>query len=425
MDFAALLLGLVLYYIRPQEWMLAIQPFKPVTLVMALAVIGVASRTGLSWRQLFKTPHDWLVLAYCVWMVVSSPNTKETFHSVYPLFLFYIVAVQALINLKRITQFLTVWTLMIFAVAGLGLLSQYGFDPTGAQDVTNYLFRGRLALGTSIFRNPNALGHSIVPVVLMIYFMFFWKRPVFVKIGSLPLFMVPLYCIYLTLSKGAFLSGFATAVAALTFGRPKIVQILIVAFALTSGWTAMQMLPRMNEMKKTKTDEAIQGRVAAFTFGIETFKRSYTGLGKDSFARNMNRYTGLSKAPHSSYVQIGAELGKVGFVLFMGVLYCCLRTLFTAKSRDDGEERIRRVLFTMIISYMISSWMVDFAYRVAFFLCVGAIAAYHRLLLEPQKAEDHVPEETEEVASIPSLPIPALNPVPAVNAPVLANQNRL
>mgnify|MGYP001332733889 CR=1 FL=1 len=426
MDFAALLLGPVLYYIRPQEWMLAIQPLKPVTLVMLMAVIGMLSRTGLDWKQYFKTPHDWLILAFCAWIVVMSPDRGETFHEVYPLLLFYLVAVQALGTLKRLTIFLTVWTLMIFALAGLGVLSTYGFDPTGGEYPTSF-FKGRLALGTSIFNNPNSLGHSVVPAVLMIYFTFVWKRPIFLKIGSIPLFFVPLYCIYLTVSKGAFISGFATAVAAMTFGRPRIVQAGILIFALTSGWAAMQALPRMNEINKSKADEAIQGRVAAFSFGLETLKRSIRGFGKDTFVQNMQRYQGIRKASHSSYVQIGAEQGKGGFALFIGILYCCLRTLFTSKTRNEGEERVRRILFAIIISYMISSWMVDFAYRVAFFLCVGAIAAYHRLLLASEKSpEEEKQEETDDqLGPVPSMTISGLGPVPVVAMPTVMNQSAL
>jgi hypothetical protein len=79
-------------------------------------------------------------------------------------------------------------------------------------------------------------------------------------------------------------------------------------------------------------------------------------------------------------VQIGAELGKVGFFLFLGVLYCCLRTLVTAQTTNEDEERIRRMMFVLVMSYMVSSWMVDFGYRPTFFMFAGAIAAFHRHL---------------------------------------------
>src|SRR5690606_6916357 len=107
--------------------------------------------------------------------------------------------------------------------------------------------------------------------------------------------------------------------------------------------------------------------------------------------------------------------------------YCCLRTLFTSKTRNEGEERVRRILFAIIISYMISSWMVDFAYRVAFFLCVGAIAAYHRLLLASEKSpEEEKQEETDDqLGPVPSMTISGLGPVPVVAMPTVMNQSAL
>jgi len=85
--------------------------------------------------------------------------------------------------------------------------------------------------------------------------------------------------------------------------------------------------------------------------------------------------THYNKAPHSSYVCIGAELGKPGLFLFLGVLYCCLRTTITARTQTPDEERIRRILFVLVVSYMVSSWMVDFEYRPTFFMFAAAIAA--------------------------------------------------
>ncbi len=83
-------------------------------------------------------------------------------------------------------------------------------------------------------------------------------------------------------------------------------------------------MPRMNEIKKSKTDEAIQGRIHAFAYGFDTFQKSYIGMGKGTFVKNIRADTGRGKAPHSSYVQIGGELGKVGFFLFLAILYCSL-----------------------------------------------------------------------------------------------------
>jgi len=404
-DFASVILFLNLYYIRPQEWIGFVSALKPVQWSVALAMFYMVFRKrGFHWRDLLQTPHDWMMLLYFVWIVVSNPALIGTFRNSYSLFVFYIVTVQALSNARRIRTFLGWWTLMILIVAGLAVGSEFGFDPTRSADLTHGAMKHRLSLNMSIFNNPNALGHSVLPVAFMLYFLFFWKRPVFMKIATIPVLLLPLYCVYLTASKGAYIAGFISVIAALSFGRPKVVQILVLVVAITIGWTALWTLPRMGELERTQTNQAIRGRVSVFRFGLETLKSDINGVGKGSFIGAFSRAHRFAKAAHSSYVAIGAELGVPGLILFIGVLYTCLRTLWQAKTRDADEERIRRILFAMLFSYAVSSWMVDFAYRGSLFLLIAAIAAFHRLMLPQEKPATEQANEAEEaqLLSVPS-----------------------
>ena len=214
--------------------------------------------------------------------------------------------------------------------------------------------KNRLVLNLSIFNNPNALGHSVVPAIPLLYYFCIWKKPVVMRaIGTL-LMGVVAYCIYLTVSKGAFIAGAVTIVATLSFGRPKTVQVAILAGAAMFGGSLLYMLPRMQELDKTKTDEAIQGRVIAFTHGYKMLTTTAHGVGfhgwQQSFLAGHYRFKQthtdknslkkprpiIYKAPHSSYVCIGAELGYPGLFLFFGTLYCCLRT---ALRRSDSSPR--------------------------------------------------------------------------------------
>jgi hypothetical protein len=154
----------------------------------------------------------------------------------------------------------------------------------------------------------------------------------------------------------------------------------------------------MGELNKTKTDEAIQGRIMAFKHGYKMMTTTTSGVGYHNWGRSFlaGKYTFartkfdkeslkhampiIYKAPHSSYVCIGAELGYPGFFLHFAIIYCCLRTLMTARTETPDEERVRRVLFVLIVSYTVSSWMVDFEYRPTFFMFAAATAALHRHL---------------------------------------------
>lgn len=409
MDFAAIALFLVLYHLRLQEWVGLARSLRLVAFSMAFAIVATLLRErGFKLKDLVKTPHDWFMLAFLVWVVVTGP--PFTWGQVYAVFLYYIMTVQALCRLNRLQWFLTIWAGMLIVIAGLAVASMYGFDPMGSYDVTMGIMKGRLILNTSIFNNPNGLGHSIVPVVVMLYYLCVWKRPVAVKIFLFPLLFLPLYCIFLTQSKGSYLAGFVAIVSCLILGRPKTVQLTILFFAFTVGIGALYALPRMESLNRG--EQGIQGRIAAFGWGLNEMRSERSGIGYGNWDPMFIRANHYQKSPHSSYIHIGAEEGEPGLFLFMGIIYCCLRTVLTAKTTTVAEERVRRLLFVLLICYVVSSWMVGQAWRATFFLMVAAIAAFHRHLLAQETPETEEAKEAEAERKREALLAPALRLTP-------------
>ncbi len=432
MDFVALLLFLAMQYLRPQEWSSAFNALRPVQVLALLSIWAMFQRKKpIRAKDLWSSPQDYVVTAYFVWTVYASPTHKDTWWAIFPLVFFYFIAVLTLNSLPRMKTFLSVWAASIVAVAVLALASTVGFDPFGSADLTNGPMKGRLVLNLSIFNNPNSLAHGLVPVIPMLFYLLFWKR-VFAK-PLLAIVIIPITAILMTLSKGAFVSGAVVIFATLTFGRPKTVQITMAVLAAMFGGTMLYALPRMNELRDTKNDEAIQGRVAAFTFGLKQMETLTYGHGLGNFSPNFLKYGPLkrekrarmgqvngratiivtyvwvhySKAPHSGYVQNGSDLGYTGFFIFIGILYTCLRTLVMAKTVNDEEELIRRTLFAVVLWYAVSSWMVDFCYRSTFFFLAAATSAFHRHLRGQFVATPGEPDE-----DAPELPAPAWHPEP-------------
>lgn len=424
MDYIALVIFLGLHYIRPQEWFPWVAALKPVQLSAAIAAATIVFRgQAVRLRDLIRTPHDWFVAAYFAWTVFASPTPRATFSAILPLIFFYVVSVLVLNSTPRIKNFLSWWAAFIVIVSALSLASMIGFDPLDSLRITEGRMKGRLVLNLSIFNNPNALGHALVPAIPILYYVLFWKR-LFTK-AIIIVLAIPLATIYFTQSKGAFLCAGITVLATLTFGRPRWAQVAMITFAFLFGSTILSTLPRMNELEKSKTDDAIQGRVAAFSFGLEQMRRLTYGHGLGNFqtefrARgptrpekeviSMNGRTQVrwvqrhyTKAPHSAYVQNGADLGYFGFALFIGILYCNVRTLAQARTSSDEEELLRRALFGVVISFAVSSWMVDFCYRPTFFFFTAAVSGLHRILL---RTENESEEEAEEESA------PALTPPP-------------
>jgi len=431
MDFACLILFLLFYFFRPQEWMETLDSFHPIQVFTIVAVFALLARPkGVKPSDLFKTPHDTLVFAYFAWTVIASPSHIATFLTIPSQILFYIICVQSLSNISRINTFLKWWGWSLLVIAALAIASQYGFDPFDSYDLTVNHMKGRLALNLSIYNNPNGLGHTLVPAIPMIYFLLFWKK-IIGKISAV-LFVLPLWCLYLTESKGSMICAFVTTCATLTFGRPKTVQIAILACAGMFGVGILFALPRMNELEKsTKNDEAIGGRVAAFKFGYDCLSENpIYGIGMNNFQANFFRYgprervkgkkpihghmskvwvyRHYTKATHSAYNQNGAELGYPGLMLFIAILYSCMRTLITMPKGSVDQERVRRALFAIVVAYSASSWMVDFAYRPTFFLFVAATGAFQRINLNLGRTEDPQPTFVAPLGRIQ----PALIPEP-------------
>ena len=401
MDYFAVIAFLVIYYIRPHEWIAGVALIRPVTLTVGIGILGLITReSGLGLKQLLRTPHDLLMLLLFLWMGYASPPFTATMALTYSLFVFYILIVQSLTNFERIREFLSWWAGAIFAIAALAVASEFGFDPMGGHYlVHNTRLEGRLILNTSLFDNPNALGHSVVPLLGMVYLLMIWKKGALSFKNALVTSSIPLYCIYLTQSKGSYISGFVTLITTINFRRPRAVQILIVAGALTFGVAGMKMLPRMGDLGRgpENREEGIQGRIMAWQYAMSCLEGGVV-LGYKQFIGNFYNIYGYAKASHSSYVQIGAELGYPGLCLFVGNLFLCLRTLTRAETKSIEEERVRRVLFVLLFSFVTSGWMVDFAYRATYFMIVGAVAAFHRLYLVPpsQRPIENAPTEDEE-----------------------------
>ncbi len=401
MDFTCIVLFLALYYLKPQEWTSVFSTLHFVQMVM-IAAIGtlIFRERKLSLKDFFCTPHDWAMYAFILWVSISSPTPGDTFKEIANRLVFYIVVLQTLTNWDRIRKYLGWWTAMIVIVAALALAGEYFWDPLDSYTITHQRMKDRLVLNLSTTNNPNALAHSLAPAIAMLFYFCIWKRPFFMQeIGYVAL-CIPAWAIYLTVSKGGYLVTAVTALATVTFGRAKTAQIVIATIFITATTSAIYLLPRMNELGNTKTDLAVQGRIKAFTFGKKYYDTNLHGIGQGQFVKRLFRDHGYYKAAHSTYVQLGAELGPPGMFLFLLILWCNLRTLMFSKTHNADQERIRRLLFVLVLAYIVSGWMLDFGYRATFFIFTAAVSAFHRLLYK-------LGQQSEDSAQTNALPMPA------------------
>lgn len=390
---------LFLYYIRPQDWIPGLGGFniiQPLILAWTAAIVVYRDRGT---QKILRSPHDWVILAYFAYVVYTSPDGSGAFKGFLPSVFFYFLTVLSLDSVDKIFTYLKWWCWLIVAVAGIGVASLYGFDLTGARALTA-MQNGRLAIGTWIHNNPNALGHSVIVALPMAYCLYFWKGNARGRTILFPLtILIVGHCVYSTQSKGAFLVGAGLIVFLFVIGRPIKMKVFALAFAMTLGVGALKFLPRMQNIDNIRKEPGVSGRLMVWDIARGTFLAKPTGEGWKQFEAYI-RWEGetLRKATHSSYVKIGADLGKYGLAIFVAGLWCAAHSLIRGASfgRDDEIfERCRRAAFFILLAYALTSWMVNKEYHPEYFLLIAVAASLHRVTLNQSKKQDTKQAEEE------------------------------
>lgn len=390
MEFLFATLFLLIYYLRPQDWvpgMSGVQLVQPLAFLWILTLLLGRSRPS-PLPGLFRTPHDWILVGYLAYIVFFADGSLS---GILPLLSFYLLTVHSVNTWPRMLRYLTVWNTALFAIAAIGVLSQFGFDPTGARE-NEFTLMGRLAIGTWLHNNPNALAHSIVVVIPGAYLLHFWKGTMPGRWVLFPLMAgATFHCAWLTQSKGAYLVGATLVLLAFILGKPRWLQATAVAAALVVGVSALSFLPRMSDMNNLRGEEGVQGRLLAWEMAKTSEENNPTGVGWQEFIamvpwKEGNQNLIIPKATHSSYVQVGADLGRYGLFLYLAGIWCALHTLLAFKASDTIQERCRRVLLVFLIGNVLSGWMINRQYHTEYFLLIAASAALHRL----KKAEEFV-----------------------------------
>jgi len=410
------LIFLMIYFIRPQDWMSGFAGFnivRPIMLGWIGMVILQGSQSPL--KGWLRTPQDWAILFLYVYVSWTAPSEAGATKGYLSLVLFYFLTVQTLSNWENLYGYIKIWCGCLLTLAGFGVLQVLGIDITSGQ-ITTDMFGGRLVLGTWLADNPNALGHTIISALPLSYLLFFWRGS---PTGRLFLFpaaaALVAWCAIETQSKGAFLVGAVLCVLLFVIGRRWWVKGLVLGMAASFGLGALSFLPRMEKMGDLRSDEGVQGRLMAWEQAKTAMEQNPTGVGWKQFLalidwREGNYWhIGIPKSTHSSYVQIGAELGKRGLFMWLLVLIVALRATWVFKAQNDTEERVRRSILLMLSAYMISGWMINREYHTEYYLLVAMAGAMHRLNVARSlnNSSDSTPDSTSETQS---LPLPWLPP---------------
>lgn len=246
----------------------------------------------------------------------------------------------------------------------------------------------------STFENPNVLSEYLImciPIILAA--MMSYKAPKH-RISLFCSLVATLGCLVYTWSRGAWL-GFLIGIILfmVMYSKNTLVALFLGAFSVPF---LPLVLPQSIISRFTSIGNMSDGstvyRVNIWSAVWEMIKdhwRGGIGIGEESFTKiyRLYAFAGVESAPHSHnlYMQILVELGIVGLIAFIAVIFIWSQSAFTLHTTERrGEKLYSNAVFCGIVA-VLAQGMTDYIwynYRVflMFWLLIGLGTAIRKTL---------------------------------------------
>ncbi|MGR5147368.1 O-antigen ligase family protein [Photobacterium alginatilyticum] len=363
-------------------------------------LLALASLAGLGWQLWLKREtitwqslHTQLVI-FTAWVLVSciaATNRAEAFANFNGNFIKIFIMVFAISWLPtRLTQLQKIPFFLILSGLCIGGLALYNkANGIGLVEGT------RVTIGRdigSVLGDPNDLALVLLfPVSFALAYSFHgnkWQRGL-----TIITLIVLLMSILATQSRGGLL-GIASGIFALALLKSR--SVIVPVIFSTIGLLALITLAGISDRSsggaaEDGIDESAMGRIyawqAAFNMAVAN---PFTGVGLDNFLYNYYFYSphwdGKNHAVHSTWMQIIAETGFAGLVLFLLMLIGALKVSYRLLKRLNNHEMkpLAQGLWLGMLSFCVSGTFLTQGTNWPLYILIGLILALDRLTLIPE-----------------------------------------
>lgn len=349
-------LFLVFLFLRPADFIPALVVFRPVLVVLVLTMaVFLMQNQGIVF---IRYSAGKLLLAFWGMMALS------TLVSYWPGGSFWITVD----FLKEVVVFVLIINIVL-SVYALGriiemmILSNSFLALFAVKDyLTGNLERGRVhGVVGGMFEDPNDLALSLITMVPLIYWMIQTRVTRSGRLFHMALMVVVVCGIVATQSRGGFIALLGVALMIVRGSRKKMVAVLIGAIIAVAVIWAMQRgaFDRFSTITNYQSEETAQIRMHMWKAGVRMFAdHPILGVGAGMFSVAYGQdYKDPSFAyntwwtAHNSLIQVGAEMGLLGLLLWIGFAVSGFSSLRTARRRislSDLEDRAKAPFLWMI-----------------------------------------------------------------------------
>jgi putative inorganic carbon (HCO3(-)) transporter len=292
---------------------------------------------------------------------------------------------------KRLIIFIKVFIVTqlfrVFEPLWLNLTTGYWGDATYKGDGE---FANRLAGSPFDVVNPNGLGFIIVTLIPFLHYLVLPKG-FKGKVLYFSLLIPLLYALILTMSRGSFLVLIIIGWVIFKESKNKILLSLMIIVLAIAGWSQLDNFQKDRYLSLIgsstgSNSKTVEGRLdlTLKEFGLG-LSRPIVGHGVGTTPEVKFNTYGTLQASHNMYGELLIEIGIIGFILFLRLIYVILKNLQLLKStminnnKNDSYTHIIQTLLVVTIMYCVYSLNYFGLSQYYWYLLGGMVVVVERL----------------------------------------------
>jgi O-antigen ligase len=359
------------------------------------AIFHLASRTSLP--DAFRSPLAKLFTGFYLLALYSfltkslpSPWQLSPMLSYSSFLLLFFVTGAVVDSLPRLR-----WTLIV-AIGSLGFASLYVLRELQKFHNVDADIRPGWILGDANYYTLSAV--LCIPLAL---YLARQVQPQWVKLFLYGSLLITLAGVTLGASRGGFLGLMASLVFAAWHSANRLryvafLGLLVVPILIIAPVTPFQRLLHPN----FSDQEAAQERIVAWKAGLKMIEaHPWTGVGLGNFKPLVTQYEEagdmrVETLAHNTYIEIAAEMGIPGLLLFLGILFTSMRTLSSVYTEAEDSPGLLRDaalgLQTGLVGAVVGIFFLSCETQKLLWLILFLAPCVHALAAESAEEEDNV-----------------------------------
>lgn len=331
----------------------------PIKMIGGLTFISAFVRhilTRKNW-QFIKKPQSIFFILFLTWIIFlgflkPGEFTRENFTAFVSFAFLGFCIISLTNNFKKIKWI--IWA-GILSVLFASLIS-----------IFDYFKSTELIRVSGMGYGPNEFAIGLLPFMGIAFYNIFAEKKVILKITSLLITVFITIVLVLTFSRGGILGFFAMLLIATIKSKKKIRAILslLVVIVMLINFMPAHMWERYRKTQIAQGatgDEAIDSATRRFFLAKAAWQMFLVnpifGVGPGNYYYDCRIYQPLvAGRAHNMYLEIMAELGIIGIILFLGILYYTFKTLKKIrKGNIPVVSSYARGLYIGLIGFLIAA----------------------------------------------------------------------